>query len=326
MTVRSYFIVTSLYYGITLGGEQLKIEKRITDFINKILKKYDPIISKVSHDNIFAIAGQSAFFMILSAVPLTMFIVSLLQNLHIPVDLIETGLSGVFSERIVNEISAFLSDVYKSSVGISFVTLIITLWSAAQGIHAITNGLNRVYDAYENRNWLFLRLRAMFYTIAFFVIILVSLLIIVLGSSLHDLLSPYLAYMPDIVAMIYHLRYVIIFLFLMFLFALVYRNFPNISRVEHKEYGIKYQLPGAFLCTVSWYVLSFGISIYVGDFNGFSIYGGLTKLAVIMVWLYFCMVCLMFCAEVNYIYHENIKKFSLKRSIKKLSAKKNRKN
>ena len=33
-------------------------------------------------------------------------------------------------------------------------------------------------------------------------------------------------------------------------------------------------MPGAFLCTVSWYVLSFGISVYVSDFNGFSVYGG----------------------------------------------------
>lgn len=304
----------------------MKFEKRTKKLLNKILKKYNPIISKISHDNIFAIAGQSAFFIILSAVPLTMFVVSLLQNLHIPVDVVEKGLNGIFTDRIVNEITSYLSDFYKSSVGISFVTLIITLWSAAQGIHAITNGLNRIYDAYENRNWLFLRLRAMVYTVAFFIIILISLLIIVLGSSIHDWLSPYLAYVPDIVALVYHLRYVIIFLFLVFLFAMVYRNFPNISRAEHKEYGFKYQLPGAFLCTVSWYVLSFGISIYVGDFNGFSIYGGLTKLAVIMVWLYFCMICLMICAEINYIYHDNIKNFSIKHLIKKLTSKKNNKN
>lgn len=303
----------------------MKFEKRTKELLNKILKKYDPIISKITHDNVFAIAGQSAFFMILSAVPLMMFIVSILQNLQIPIEVIEKGLSGVFTTQIVDEITSYLSDFYQSSVGISFITLLITLWSAAQGIHAITNGLNRIYNAYENRNWLFLRLRAMVYTVAFFAIILVSLLIIVLGSSLHDWLKPHLAYVPDIVTLIYHLRYVILFLFLTVLFALVYRNFPNISRAEHKEYSFKYQLPGAFLCTILWSVLSFAISIYVGDFNGFSIYGSLTKLAVIMVWLYFCMISLMICAEINYIYHDNIKNFNLKRSIKKLFSKKNNK-
>lgn len=299
----------------------MKLKERLPKFIIKLIDRYEPITSKCIHDNIFAIAGQSAFFIILSSVPLSMFIVSILQNLHISVDFIEKGLSGVFSEGVVGEVSAFLSNAYNSAVGISLITLVITLWSAAQGIHAITNGLNRIYDAYENRNWIFLRIRAMFYTIAFFAIILISLIIIVLGSSINEWLKPYLKYMPDIVALIYHLRYVLIFLFLVVLFALVYRNFPNISHAQHKEYGIRYQLPGAFLCTLSWYVLSFGISIYVDDFNGFSIYGGLTRLAVIMIWLYFCMVCLMVCAEINYVYHEKIKSFSLKSSIKLLKSK-----
>lgn len=299
----------------------MKFEKRTMNFIKKIINKYDPILSKISHDNIFAIAGQSAFFILLSAVPFLMFIVSLLQNLHIPVEILEKGLVGIFTDNVVDDITSFLSDVYENSVGISFVTLVITLWSAAQGIHAIKNGLNRVYNAYENRSWLFRRLQAMLYTVIFFVIILTFLILIVLGSKINDLLSIYLDYMPDMVAFIYHWRYVIIFFFLIILFAMVYRNFPNISREQHKEYGIKYQLPGAFLCAASWYVLSFGISIYVGDFNGFSIYGGLTRLAIIMVWLYFCMVCLMICAEINYIYHDNIKNFSIKKFILRLRSK-----
>lgn len=296
--------------------------KKYNDSVRNFIDRFEPITSKILHDNIFAIAGQSAFFLILSAVPLSMFIVSILQNLHIPVEFIENILSGIFSEQIVDEISGFLTNAYKSAVGISLITLIITLWSAAQGIHAITNGLNRIYDAYENRNWLFLRIRAMFYTIAFFAIILISLLIIGLGTSINEWLSPYLKYLPDFVALIYHLRYLLVFLFLVVLFALVYRNFPNISRKQHKEYGIKYQLPGAFICTLSWYVLSFGISIYVDNFNGFSIYGGLATLAGIMIWLYFCMVCLMICAEINYVYHEQIKNFSLRSLINKLKKRK----
>ena len=299
----------------------MKFFKKIIDFVKKIIDKYEPITSKCSHDNVFAIAGQSAFFILLSAVPLSMFIVSILQNLHIPVDIIEKGLNGIFSDIMVKEISAFLNNAYNSSVGISFITLIVTLWSAAQGVHAITNGLNRIYNAYENRNWFFVRLRAMLYTIVFFMIILGGLLLIVLGSSINEWLSPYLAYVPDIVAVVYHLRYVLMFIFFVLLFALVYRNIPNITKKEHHKFGFKYQLPGAFLCTLSWYVLSFGIAIYVDDFNGFSIYGGLTRLAVIMIWIYFCVVCFMICAEINFVYHENIRSFSLKKQIKKIRAK-----
>lgn len=250
-----------------------------------------------------------------------MFFVSLLQNLHIPIDFVYHGLSSVFSSKIADDLTYFLTSAYESAVGISLVTLVVTLWSAAQGIHAITNGLNRIYDAYENRNWFFLRIRAMFYTIALFVILLASLVLIVLGSTINDFLSPHLKSLPDIIGIIYHLRYILIFMFLTVLFALIYRNFPNISRSEHKEYGFKSQLPGAFLCTVSWYVLSFGISVYVSDFNGFSVYGGLTRIAVIMIWFYFLMVCLMACAEINYVYHDRIKAFTVAKFKRKVKTK-----
>lgn len=295
---------------------------RIVSFVRKLLDKYDPIISKCKHDNVFAIAGQSAFFIILSAVPLSMFIVSLFQNLNIPIGLIKEGLSGIFATEMINQIIAYLDAAYQSAVGISFVSLIVTLWSASQGIHAITNGLNRVYDAYENRNWLFLRIRAMIYTVILFAIILALLIILVLGSTISNFLKPFLDGLPDFVSVIFNLRYLIIFVCLIILFAMLYRNFPNISRKQHKEYGIKSQLPGAFLCTVSWFVLSLGISIYVDDFNGFSIYGGLTRLAVIMIWIYFCMVILMICAELNYVYHDKIKCFHFKNAVKRILKKK----
>lgn len=291
---------------------------RIVRFIRKIFDKYDPIISKCKHDNVFAIAGQSAFFIILSAVPLSMFIVSLFQNLNIPIGLVEEGLSGIFADEMIEQISVYLANAYNSAVGISFLSLIITLWSASQGIHAITNGLNRVYDAYENRNWLFLRIRAMIYTIALFVIILALIIILVLGNTISNFLKPYIEGLPDFVSVIFNLRYLIIFVSLIILFALLYRNFPNISRSQRKEYGIRSQIPGAFLCTISWFVLSLGISIYVDDFNGFSIYGGLTRLAVIMIWIYFCMVCLMICAEINYVYHDKLKCYHLNNALKRI--------
>ena len=54
---------------INFVDKAIKIYKRITG-------RFEPITSKCVHDNIFAIAGQSAFFIILSAVPLSMFFVT----------------------------------------------------------------------------------------------------------------------------------------------------------------------------------------------------------------------------------------------------------
>ena len=275
--------------------------------IMRIYRWLKPFLNKLTHDNIYAIAGQSAFFLLLSAVPLAIFGVSILQNLHIPVETLNSFFSIVFNEEVSQSFAQFMSNVYESATGVSLVAIIVTLWSAAKGIQAITNGLNRVHETYENRNWLVLRIRSMLYTVVFILILLATMLIVVLGSTINGLLREYHIKIPGIFGVFYHLRFGIIFVYLVVLFAMIYRNVPNLTRAERKKYGFLYQLPGAFFCAVSWLALSLGISIYVDDFNGFSIYGSLTKLAVVMVWMYFCLVCMLLGAEINRYYHGEIR-------------------
>lgn len=277
--------------------------------IMRIYRWLKPFLNKLTHDNIYAIAGQSAFFLLLSAVPLAIFGVSILQNLHIPVETLNSFFSIVFNEEVSQSFAQFMSNVYESATGVSLVAIIVTLWSAAKGIQAITNGLNRVHETYENRNWLVLRIRSMLYTVVFILILLATMLIVVLGFTINGLLREYHIKIPGIFGVFYHLRFGIIFVYLVVLFAMIYRNVPNLTRAERKKYGFLYQLPGAFFCAVSWLALSLGISIYVDDFNGFSIYGSLTKLAVVMVWMYFCLVCMLLGAEINRYYHGEIRSF-----------------
>ena len=283
--------------------------RRFGGIIKSIYAPFQPFIDKINHDNVFAISGQSAFFLILSSVPLAMFGVSVLQSFHIPVETFENFFGLVLNETASRYLSDFMSNVYQNTTGISLITIIVTLWSAAKGVQAVTNGLNRVHNTYENRNWLFVRLRSMLYTVVFFLILLGTIFVVVLGSTLNNVMREYLTVLPGFVGVLYNLRYLIIFVYLVVLFAMIYRNVPNLTRAERKKYGFLYQLPGAFFCAVSWLALSLGISIYVDDFNGFSIYGSLTKLAVVMVWMYFCLVCMLLGAEINRYYHGEIRSF-----------------
>ena len=152
----------------------IKLIKRIYDW-------YMPFWKKMNHDNVFAIAAQAAFFIVLSAVPLVMFFVSLLQYVNISPDFLKTILGTERSVIEFNDFNASVSDLYGQNVSISIITIVATLWSASKGIHAITNGLNRVHDTYENRNWLVIRLRAMLFTFVFLLILFVTVIIIFLG-------------------------------------------------------------------------------------------------------------------------------------------------
>ena len=60
------------------------------------------------------------------------------------------------------------------------------------------------------------------------------------------------------------------------------------------------QLPGAVFAAIGWMVVSWVFSVYVDVFEGFStMYGSLTTIVLIMLWMYFCMYCILIGGEFN---------------------------
>ncbi|HIU47977.1 MAG TPA: YihY/virulence factor BrkB family protein, partial [Candidatus Avimonoglobus intestinipullorum] len=75
---------------------------------------------------------------------------------------------------------------------------------------------------------------------------------------------------------------------------LVYKTFSG------KKMPYKRHLPGAVFTTAGWMVFSFLFSIYIENFANYSyIYGSLTAIVLMMLWLYSCMIILLFGAELN---------------------------
>ena len=79
--------------------------------IKKLWETFLPFYNKIQDDNVFAIAGQSTFYFLLAVVPLTMFAVSILQNLHIPQKTLEDFLGLVLNENYSSYLSSFLSNM-----------------------------------------------------------------------------------------------------------------------------------------------------------------------------------------------------------------------
>lgn len=68
----------------------------------------------------------------------------------------------------------------------------------------------------------------------------------------------------------------------------MYKFIPN------RKATFRSQLPGAVLCAVCWSAFSFGFSLYVDSYSGFSnMYGSMTTIVLILLWLYFCMMFVM---------------------------------
>lgn len=269
----------------------------------KIIGNIKSFMDKCKRDKINAYSAQSAFFIILSAIPFLMVFSSLLQYTAVTEAMILEIISRIMPEYVSPFVISLVDEVYNRSMGIISVTAVVAIWSAAKGVQYMADGLNAVNDLEETRNWFVLRFWAVVYTIVFLIAIVFTLLVLVFGNSLHDLAVQYLPILKHAADFLSYFRGLVMIAILTLFFAVVFTALPNC------KLSFKSQLPGAAICSVAWYAFSFGLSVYVDYFNGFSMYGSLTTIALIMLWLYFCMYIMMMSAEVNVVFNESIKKW-----------------
>lgn len=272
----------------------------------KIVREIMRFVEECKSDNVTAYAAQSAYFTLLSMIPFLLFFGALLKYTPVSLDFLVKGVHLVLPDYISGFLVSIIRETYESSVGLISLSAIFAIWSSARGIQYLTEGLNKMYDLEETRNWVVLRFWASIYTFIMIFSLILMLVLLVFGRTLQHWLTKYFPVLAGFTSILLRLKSLIGIGSLTFIFALFYWAFPNRKGKGGNRITYLRQLPGAFICAVAWYVFSFGVSVYVNYFHGFSSYGSLTTIALIMFWLYVCMYILMVCAEVNNQYSEQI--------------------
>ena len=279
----------------------------------KIIREVVRFVQECKDDNVTAYAAQSAYFTLLSLIPFLLFFGAMLKYTPVSLDFIIKGVNLVLPDYVSGFMVSIIRETYESTLGVISLSAIFAIWSAARGIQYLTEGLNKMYDLEETRNWVVLRFWASIYTFIMIFSLILMLVLLVFGRTLQHWLTQYVPGLAVVTDMLLRLKSLIGIGGLTFIFALFYWAFPNRKGKGGQRITYLRQLPGAFICAVAWYLCSFGVSVYVNYFHGFSSYGSLATIALIMFWLYFCMYILMVCAEVNNLYSERILYFLRKK-------------
>ena len=183
--------------------------------------------------------------------------------------------------------------------------MIAAVWACGRGVLAITNGLNSVNGLKETRNYLFRRIRSGFYVVILVLSIVLALVLFVFGNAVHDVLIDRLTFLRKISGMLIWLRTAGTVIALSLLMAAMYTFLPNQPR------KFRSQLPGAAVTALSWSLFSYAFSIYLElRSDAVSIYGSLTTVVMLMLWLYFCMWLIFFGAMLNVVIEEKTGKRS----------------
>lgn len=237
--------------------------------MHSILRWVKGFLKKNTEDHLGAYASQAAFFIVLSAFPFCIFLLTLLRYSPLTYeDLL--NILQMLSPKMANDvIRLVMKEVYEqSTIAITSFTIIFVLWSAGRGILSITRGINEIYHINETRNYFYIRFISAVYTLWLAVALIVTLGLLVFGNVFYRKVIKLLPVLPN------------------------------------KKTPLLYVLPGAISCSIGWMITSSIFAIYFNYSHSFIyMYGSLAGIMMIMLWLYTCMYQLFLGAELNNLLH-----------------------
>ncbi len=251
------------------------------------------LTEKMKRQNISAHAASTAFFLFLSLVPMLIVICTVIPYTPLTEENLVKVITDITPETVDKMAENLISEVYDESAGVLSIALLATIWSAGKGVLALMRGLNDVNDVEEERNYFLVRTLASFYTVIILIVVILSLLLMVFGNRLMDIILYRIPQLRLLVEFLMNFRFIFVWLILTVFFAMIYAYIPNV-RLKFRD-----QLTGAMFSAIVWSVFSWGFSIYVDSGQAASIYGSLSIIVIVMLWMYFCMYIFLVGAYVN---------------------------
>lgn len=257
---------------------------------------FKKIVEKINNHKISVYAAQATLFVVISVIPFTMLIISIIKYI-IPFDKadIMSFVTPLMHRNLIPYLGNVLDEVFSgATVSIISVTTVATVWAASKGMMALVQGLESVYETDKKRGYIKTRLFAYIYTLFFVVIIAAALLFSAAGRYFLGLAVSSNPSLIPVAEFIEASPVIVHVLILTIVCGLLYKILPG--------GGLTFvnQLPGAFFTSLGWVCFSAGYSFYVNRFADYSyIYGSLTAVVLLILWLYFCMNIFLFGAEFN---------------------------
>lgn len=268
--------------------------------IYQIIRLGMEFTGKMGDDHVTAYSAMSAYFMLMSFVPFIMLLLVLATYLPFSKQDIMNLMTNVAIVKENSYILNILEEIYRhSSSTIMGFTIVSILWAASKGVWAIIMGLNSVYDIEETRNPIWLRIIAIFYTLAFMVMIIVSLVLLVFGTTIYRYILTHYPLLEPVAHAIMDVKSFFSIFVLTIFFLILYIMVPA------RKTTIKNELIGAIFSALGWSLFSFVFSIYVSRFSNYTyVYGGLGAILLFLLWLYMIMYIMFMGAEVNFFLSE----------------------
>lgn len=252
-------------------------------------------VKAVAELDVGVYAAHACYFLILAIFPALVLVLSLLRFTGLRVEALTALIDGFVPDALMGYVRRLIINTYDNSSGaILSLSAVTALWSASRGVYGILTGFNAIYEVPEDRGYLHIRAVSLVYTVLFILVLLLTLVVNVFGTTIMQLLPrvehPVISFLWNLI----DLRFVLLLCVQTALFTTMYAVLPN------RRNRFSDSFPGALLASLGWLIFSDLFSMYVENFSSYSnIYGSVYAVALSMLWLYFCMSILFYGAVLN---------------------------
>lgn len=245
--------------------------------------------------HISAHAAHACYFIVLSLFPALVLMFGLLRYTSLRPENLLDFFSGFLPDALLPSLWNLLRSAYgNTSKQVVSLSALAALWSAGRGIYALQEGLCAVYGLHQHRNWLHKRLLCMGYTVLFLLVLVLTLVLHVFGSTFLQFLQ--LRTGQLFFAGEAGLRYFLLVSVQVLLFCAMFMFLSGTRR------GFFESLPGALLSSFGWMSVSSLFSLYVRYFPRYAnIFGSVYAVALAGFWLYICISVFFYGGVLNRI-------------------------
>ncbi len=251
-------------------------------------------LERFNNYHVATYAASASFFIVTAVVPMLMLALSIVTITPWSTQEFMDMLSTLVPASFAPVLDGMAQELVLPNLTALSLSLVGLLWTSSKGMLGLLDGLNAIADVNDTRNFVLKRVICIGYMLVLILGLVVNLALRVFGQHILGLLSGNLPRVAQIFQGFMQQQGFTMFVIFTLIFMLIYTIFPN------KRMKFYMQLPGGAFTSLAWMVFSNLFSVYVNRIGQFStLYGGLTTLVLVMVWLYFCMYIVFIGAFIN---------------------------
>ena len=264
------------------------LKKRLKNNIYRVYKAFNKMEMRI-------LPGNIAYFFILALIPIVNMIIFVVSKFSVSVNTVSRYLGRFLPSDVCTIIiNAFSTESFEGRIGLfSFVVLLV----ASNGTYAIVNTANALYKI-KDTDILKNRIKSLILLVILISLILFVLLVPVFGERVLSMINNNNLY-NNAFLLYKFVRWPVTFFLIYVSLKLIYTISPSMTISSSST------TYGALFTTVIWIIATIIFSYYLANFANYNvIYGNLSNIIVLVIWLYLISYVFVMCIAINAVVYE----------------------